>query len=232
MGISVDKAVIARIERKGEKFEILVDPEKAVEFRSGKTIPMDELLAVGEIFEDAKKGLRVAKEKLNKMFGTGDINKIAELILKEGEIQITTEQRRKMLEEKKRKIASIIARESINPQTNTPHPIERILNAMEQAKVMVDLYKSAEQQVESVVEAIQRILPIKFEKVNVEIRIPSQYAGKCVSLVRGFGVVKKEEWKGDGSYLCVIEIPAGMQNELYDKLNSITHGEAIVNVRR
>jgi len=40
----------------------------------------------------------------------------------------------------------------------------------------------------------------------------------------------KEEWKSDGSYLCLIEIPAGIQQDVYDRLNSLTHGQVEVKI--
>lgn len=232
MTVSVDKAVIARYEKFGKKFEILVDPEKAVDLKSGKEIPLENILAVQEVFEDAKKGLRASKEDLKKVFGSEDINTISKTIIKFGEIQITAEQRRKMLEEKRKSIASIIARESINPQTNTPHTIERILNAMELAKVQIDIYKSAEEQIENVVAAIQKIVPLRFEKTELQIKIPPAYAGKCYGTIKNLGKVKNEQWLNDGSLVCVIEIPAGLKVEVFDKLNKLTNGEAIINEKR
>jgi ribosome maturation protein SDO1 len=186
------------------------------------------VLAVHEIYEDARKGLRVAREDLLKVFGTENVEEIAKRIIKEGSIQLTVEQRRRMLEEKKRQIASIIAREAINPQTNAPHPIERILSAMEMAKVNVDIFKPAEEQVKDVVSAIQRYIPLRFEKVTLQIKIPAQYSGKCYGTVKSLGNIKREEWLGDGSLYVEIEIPAGMQNEVYDKLNSLTSGNVYI----
>ena len=116
----------------------------------------------------------------------------------------------------------------MNPQTGAPHPQDRILRAMEQAKVRVAIEKSADEQIDSVMKAIQPIIPIRFEKISVAIKIPAAYAGRGSGLVRNFGTPSREEWAGDGSYLAVIEIPAGMQTELFDKLNSLTHGEAVV----
>ncbi len=228
MPVSVDKAVIARFEKFGKKFEVLVDPEKAVEFKSGKNIPLEEILAVEEVFEDARKGLRCTRENLKKAFGSENAVEIAKTIILKGEIQITAEQRRKMLEEKRKLIASIIARESINPQTNAPHTMERILSAMEMAKVNVDLYRSVEEQVNEVLQAIQRVIPIRFEKIELRIKIPAVYAGKCYGTVKELGKIKSEQWLSDGSFACVLEIPAGLQTEVFDKLNKLTNGEVVI----
>ena len=191
--ISVEKAVIARLTKSGEKFEILVDPEKALELRMGKDIALDELIASEEIYEDSKKGLRAPKENINKAFGTNDLNIIVKTIIREGEVQLTTDQRRQMLEDKTKAIASIISKRGINPQTNITHPADRILRAMEQAKVRVELDKRVEEQVDSVIKEIQSIIPIKIERIQLAIKIPPSFAGKASNIIRSFGTLLKEE---------------------------------------
>ena len=228
--ISVEKAVIARLTKSGEKFEILVDPEKALELRMGKDIALDELIASEEIYEDSKKGLRAPKENINKAFGTNDLNIIVKTIIREGEVQLTTDQRRQMLEDKTKAIASIISKRGINPQTNITHPADRILRAMEQAKVRVELDKRVEEQVDSVIKEIQSIIPIKIERIQLAIKIPPSFAGKASNIIRSFGTLLKEEWAGDGSLLSLIEIPAGIQQEVYDRLNNLTHGQVEVKI--
>lgn len=228
MSISVEKAVIAKMIKSGERFEILVDPVKALELKQGKDVPLDDLLAVQQVFEDSKKGLKPSEDKINKIFGTNEIGEIVKKIIKQGEIQLTTEQRREMTEEKRKRIATIISRKGINPQTNAPHPVERILNAMEQAKVKIDLNKPSEQQIDDILKSIQSIIPIRFEKLQIAVKVPANYAGKVANVIRNFGTIKKEEWKDN--YICLIEIPAGLQQDVYDKLNSLTKGEVEVKI--
>jgi len=228
--ISVEKAVIARLIKSGEKFEILINPEKALELKMGKDISLDDLLASEEVYEDAKKGFRASNENINKAFGTTDLNTIVKTIIKEGEVQLTTDQRREMLEEKTKAIANIISKRSVNPQTNLPHPSDRILRAMEQAKVRINLEKRVEEQIDNVLKAIQNILPIKIERIQIAIKIPPSFAGKGVNIIRSFGTLLKEEWTSDGSLITLIEIPAGIQQEVYDRLNNLTHGQVEVKI--
>ena len=228
--ISLEKAVIAKLTKNGLKFEILVDPVKAMEVKTGKEIALEDLIASEEIFEDSKKGLRASGVNINKTFGTNDMNKIAYTIVKEGDVQITTEQRKAMLEEKTKAIANTISKRGVNPQTGLPHPADRVLRAMEQAKVRINIEKRAEEQIEEVLTKIQSIIPIKFEKVQIAVKIPPSFAGKASGIIRGFGTLVKEEWARDGSYICLIEIPAGMQPDVYNRLNDLTHGQAEVKV--
>jgi ribosome maturation protein SDO1 len=228
--ISVEKAVTARLVKGGQKFEILVDPDKALEVKTGKDVPLDSLIASEEVYEDVKKGLRASNENINKTFGTSDIKTISTRIIKEGEVQLTTDQRRQMLEEKTKAIASTISKRGINPQTNMPHPMDRILRAMDEAKVKVDLEKRVEEQVDSTINAIQKILPIKIERLQLAIKIPSSFSGKAGNIIRSFGTLLKEEWASDGSLITLIEIPAGIQQEVYDRLNNLTAGQVEVKI--
>ena len=223
--VSLDKAVIARLRMRGETFEILVDPDLAYKLKSGEKVDFNELLAIDAVFKDARAGERASTESLLKVFNTDNLEKIAKEIIIKGDVQLTTEQRRKMLAEKRKQIATIIARRAINPQTNTPHPVTRILKAMEEAKVDVKLSKTAEEQVEYVVTKIRTILPIRLEVVKLAVKIPAQYSGKAYSILKEFGEIKREEWDSQGNFLALLEMPAGVQEEFYGKLNSLTRGE-------
>ncbi len=226
---SVDKAVTARITKDHTSFEILVDPDKALQFKKGMDVSMDNLLVVREIFTDSKKGERASGSDLEKHFGTSDVLKISEQILKTGELQLTTEQRRKLLDEKKKQIANIISKQGIDPKTKLPHPPQRIINAMEDAHVSVEAFRPAEEQIQRVLDAIQEIIPISIERLEIAVKVPMQYAGKVSSIMHNLAPVKKEEWKSD-AWLALIEIPAGMQADIYSKLNDMTSGQVEVKV--
>jgi len=102
---------------------------------------------------------------------------------------------------------------------------------MEQAHFQVDPMKPAQEQIQACLEAIEPVLPIKFERVEIAIRVPMEYSGKANSFVRGVAPVKKEEWKSD-SWVAVLEIPAGMQSEIMEKLNGLTGGKAEAKILR
>ncbi|MBU7015306.1 MAG: ribosome assembly factor SBDS [Theionarchaea archaeon] len=218
--VSVDEAVIARLKSHGEKFEILVDPRIVNE-----DIPLEEALAAEFVFSDAGTGDRASHESLTKVFNTTNVLEIARTIIKKGEIQLTTEQRKAMLEEKRRKIVQLIARNAVDPRTRSPHPPHRIENAMEQARIHIDLMSSAEEQVTGIIKELRPLLPLRVETKRVAVKIPAAHTGKYYQ-VKEFGKVMREEWQKDGSYIAVLEIPGGMEEEFYERINAITKGEA------
>jgi len=223
--VNVDDAVIARLESYGERFEILVDAELAADYKSGKDIAIEDVLAVEEIFKDAHKADKASEEAMEKVFETTDALEVADKIIKKGQIQITANQKRKMQEEKTKQVIAQIAREAINPQTKLPHPPQRIQKAMEEAKVHIDPMKSVEEQIQPTIKAILTKIPIRIEKVKIAAKIPGTYAGKAYSTITQFGKLEKEEWMNDGSWIGVIEIPGGLQDEFFTALSGLTHGE-------
>ncbi len=224
------KYVVARYEAKGHRFEILVKPELALKFKEGKKVDIDEVLVGDFVYKDVKRGLKASPESLRKVFGTDDIKKVAEEILRHGEIQLTAEQRRKIIESKKKQIINLIAKNAIDPKTKLPIPPKRIELALEQARIHIDIYKSPESQLENIVSKLSRILPIKIAKAYIVVRIPPQYSGRIYKHIHSLGEIKKTNWLSDGSLLVELEIPAGLQDEVIDKINKLTHGSATVKV--
>jgi len=224
--VSLDEAVTARLKRGSKHFEILVEPEGALAYKRGEDVNLEDILAVETIFEDANKGDRAAESDIIKSFETTSLLSIAALILKNGELQLTAEQRRRMLEEKKKKVIYTISKNAINPQTRTPHPPARIEKAMEEAKVHIDPLKSVDQLVNITMKAIRPLIPIRFEEINIAVKIPPIYAPKAYGDISKVGTITKEEWQRDGSWIGVIRIPAGIQADFYALINHLTKGEA------
>lgn len=219
-----ERHTVARMTRDGEHFEILVDPQHALSYRLGKVTSVSQVLIADTIFTDANKGLRASEDKLQKTFQTLDSLAIADVILKKGTLQLTTEQRRQMTTEKRRQIISFISRQSVDPRTNLPHPPLRIEQAMEQVHYPIDPFKEAESQAKEIVKLLRPVLPLKMEKVSVSVHIQPEYASKAYGAVKGFGVITKEEWRADGSWFAIVELPAGLYGPFLDKVGEITRG--------
>lgn len=224
--VSLDESLVARLKKGSKHYEVLVDPDGALEFKKGGDVKIEDILAVESIFEDASTGDHIAESDLDGTFNTTDVFEIAAHIIKHGELQLTSEQRKHILEEKTRQVISIIAQNAINPQTRTPHPPARIEKAMEEAKVHIDPLKSVDEQVNIVMKAIRPIIPIRFEEVEVEVRIPAEYAGKSYGDIAKFGTMLKDRWENDGSWVAVVKMPAGLQNDFYGLVNRLTKGDA------
>jgi ribosome maturation protein SDO1 len=224
--VSVEDAVIARWETGGSRFEVLVDPDAVQAIKNGQTVDLSDKLALDQVFKDAKKGDKISEEHLEKVFHTRDLVEIARQIVVKGEVQVTTEQRHKLQAAKLRQIVTTIARNAMNPQTGAPHPPARIEAAMTEAKVHVDPFRPVDAQVQEILAKLRPILPIRLDVVKVRVKLPAQHYPRVIGDLKGMGRLVDEQWLGDGSWSGVIEIPAGVQTELYEKLNARTKGAA------
>ena len=95
---------------------------------------------------------------------------------------------------------------------------------MEQIHISIDPSKEVEEQAREVIKLLRPILPLKMEEVSIEIRIPPEYAGRVYGTVKGFGTIKREEWRADGSWYAIVEMPAGLYGPFLEKLGEMTRG--------
>jgi len=242
--------IIGRIEKAGRTFEMLMDPDKAWDAKkiireeinqrleAGKKksrLSVDEIINDNKInlelifesfivFEDLKRGKKATDGDMEVVFETKDGKVISGFILLEGDIQWTKAQREEERVKKLKQIVTIISKNAINPQNKKPHPVQRIEKAIEEANVKIDLMRNAEEQVDDILKRIQTIIPIRMEQVELAIKIPSSFTAKGYGIVAQLAQIKKEEWQSDGSWVSVVNLPAGLQMELIDKLNKLTHG--------
>lgn len=222
------KITTVRLTAEGNKFEILVKPDPALEFKLGKRTDLSGVLVSDEIYSDANKGSRAAGEKLVKYFKTTDHVQIATQILSKGDLSLTTEQRRKMVEDKKKQIIQYISKNFVDPKTHIPHPVMRIESALGEVRLIIDPFKPAEDQAKNVVDALRKILPLKSEILLLTITIPSQFSTQSYNLLKTAGTFKGDQWLADGSLRVMLEINAGMKSSLLDRIGSISKGTAQV----
>ena len=219
------------VKERSKHFEVVIDPDLAEEFRKGAVKDVREVLKAEDVFTDSKKGLRPSEKELIEVFGTKDKLKIAEAIIKKGIIQVSDQYREKLREQKKKRLIDLIKITCVDAKTGFPFPPQRIENAIAEAKIKIDENKNAEDQLQDIIKKLRVILPIKTEIKSYEIMIPARYASKSAGMVKQFGATENDKWNSDGSFSCRIELPAGMKEEFFDKVNAMTHGNAQITER-
>jgi len=222
--VTVDSAHIVKLKSHGHEFEILVDVNLAMELKSGKDIDMKDLLAIPKVFSDAKKGEEASPNAIKQAFGTDDINEVVKTMIKKGDIPLTADYKNNLREQKKKRIIALIHRNGVDPKTHLPHPPNRIEAALEEAKFHVDEFADVNKQMEEALKKIRPILPIKFETKEIAVKIPGDFAAKSYPIIQQFGKKLREDWQSDGSYIAVVEIPGGLEEDFHNKLNALCHG--------
>ncbi len=221
--------VVARIKAKGKPFEVIVDCDRAVELkkkRMATAANVRDILAINAVFSDYKKGFKASASDIKDAFGTEDVSEIAAKIISDGEIVLPQEYREKEREAKLKQIVDFLSRNCIDPRTKAPYTADRIMAVLKEVGARVDETRGVDEQALLIIKQIETKLPIKIAMIKLKVTVPAAHTGKAYGLFQRFNKIK-EEWLGDGSFSCVIDLPAGMQLEFYDKLNAITHGSAL-----
>ncbi|MFL2973052.1 MAG: ribosome assembly factor SBDS, partial [Candidatus Thalassarchaeaceae archaeon] len=191
--VSLDDAVLARLEKGGSRYEILVDPDLVENWKEDQeSVELGELLAIEEVWSDARAGERPTGEALEKTFGTTNILSCAKIILEKGGIQLTTAQRKQMVAAKKLQIINEIASTATDPKTKMPHPRTRIENALEEIRFSIDPFKSVESQVAEAVSVLRPVIPLQFITVRLAFKVEGKDYGGVSQMLRDS--IEKEEW--------------------------------------
>ncbi len=224
--VSLDDAVLARLEKGGKRYEILVDSELVDAFQENpESVEIDDLLAIDEVFHDARAGDRPTEEALTSNFDTLDIVKLTQIILERGNIQLTTNQRKSMVETKRQQIIHEIHSNAVDPKTKSPHPRTRIELALEESKFNVDPFKSVDEQVKEAIAMLKPMIPLSFEAARMAFRIPAAGYQDVHQLLRVH--VEKDEWLSNGDWACIIECSAAIKDSLISKVLGKAKGSEV-----
>ena len=210
----------------GKEFEILVEPDLAKKAKfEGEDINIQRMLFVQEIFTDAGKGERASPDELEAEFGTKQLMEAAEDIFEKGDMQLTTEQKAEMREDKWKKLVDTIARRVQNPKTGNPHPPQRVENALNEAGFHVNWDSDIEEEFDDAIDLLRPIIPVSLDEKTVAVKIPVDFAGKAYDKLQNKAEILEEEW-GNEYFMAKLEMPAGALSQLMDEIQEVAKGKA------
>ncbi|MCH7850878.1 MAG: ribosome assembly factor SBDS [Nanoarchaeota archaeon] len=211
----------ARVKRNGKKFEILVDLDEAMKIKRGDaSANINSAVMTEYIFHNLKSGEHVSDSDLEKEFGTTDITKVAEKIIKSGEVVRTTESMRGEHGARYKQVVDFLVSHAVSPE-GRPYTGERIMKALIEANVNVK-NKSVDSQITEIIDDLSKILPIKLEMKRVKLTIPAIHTGKAYGIIKEFMV--EEDWLSNGDLQAIVSMPTALIFDFYDRLNGATSG--------
>ena len=125
-----------------------------------------------------------------------------------------------MVEVMRQKIIHHIHSQAVDPKTKSPHPITRIELALDESRYSVDPFKKVDLQIQEAIEKLRSLIPLSFETVRLAFKIPGSGYGGGMRVLRQY--TAKEGWLEDGSWACVVDIPAGMKGEIIGQIMKIS----------
>ncbi len=213
---------MARVKRGGKHFEILVDLDEALRVRKGEG-DVGSALLTNAVFYNLKAGEHASAEDLEEAFESSDVMEVAEKIIKSGEVVRTAESMKAGHDVRYKQVVDFLVRNAVSPE-GRPYTPDRIMKALGEAHVNVK-NKPIESQVGEIIDQLARVLPVKIEVKKVRLVVPAVHTGKAYGIVKEFMV--SEDWKNNGDLEVVVEVPAGLVMDFYDRINSATSGSVM-----
>jgi len=213
-----EKVTLARLDIRGNHFEVLVDPQRALDYKLKRSPWTDKIMKFEDVFRDYKKGERASRDSLLKAFSTDDPHKICKVILDEGELQVPSHMRRKLLEEKKKSIMVLISRVSIDPQTNTPIPLLRVEQAFGKMSMPVDPSKDAVDQLKPILKEMKRVLSIKIKEASIEVEFPPDLMGHVRGYLESVGETVIQPRRRGDLMTMTVKVPEATRTDVAQKM--------------
>jgi ribosome maturation protein SDO1 len=212
----------ARFTKEGKHYEILVDLEEALKFKKDEG-SISAAALTDAVFHNLKSGEHASVEDLKSAFGTDDFETVAGKIIKNGEIVLPTDYVNKEHEQKYKQVVDFLTKNAVSPK-GTPYTPDRIMKALHEAHINVK-NKPIDSQISEIIDQLRKILPLKVEMKKYKITVPALQTGKAYGVLNEYK--DSEEWLSNGDLAIIIQIPAGLVMDFFDKLNNVTHGSAL-----
>ncbi|WVO18400.1 SBDS family rRNA metabolism protein [Cryptococcus depauperatus] len=224
--IKLTNVSIVRMKKGGKRFEIACYQNKVSEFRSGIENDLSEVLQIEQVFTNVPKGLVAKKEEWTKCFGTDDMSKVIEEILRKGELQINNLERTQHLSALSREIATIITEMTVDPNTSRKHTVGMVEKAMSEVGFSVRADKPAKAQALELIKKLSEgnILSVRRIRMRIRLTMPSKDAKRCKEKI----VVEVEEIEEEEmgtEWEAIAQINPSNFKTLTDIINNETKGK-------
>ena len=212
----------ARATKEGKHYEVLVDLDEALKVKKGEG-NINSAVLTDAVFHNLKSGEHASEAEMEKAFGTSVFEEVVEKIIQQGEVVLPTDYKNEEHEKKYKQVVDFLVSNAVSP-SGSPYTPERIMTALKEARVNVK-NKPIDSQISDIMDDLSKILPMKIEVKKIRVTIPAQHTGRAYGVINDFK--QSEEWKGNGDLVAVLNVPAGLVIDFYDKLNSVTHGAGL-----
>ncbi|RSH77822.1 uncharacterized protein EHS24_002882 [Apiotrichum porosum] len=228
--IKLTNVSIVKMKKGGKRFEIACYKNKVNEFRTGVETDLSEVLQIEQVFTNVPKGQAAKKEDWTKAFGTDDMNKVIEEILRKGELQVNNLERSHQLAALSREIATLVAEMTVDPATGRKHTVGMVEKAMTELGYSTRADKAAKSQALDLIKTLSQpgsVLPLERVRMRVRITMPSKDAKRIKDKVVAL-VDEVEEEEMDAEWETIVKISPSSFRAITDLVNDETKGKGRV----
>ncbi|KAL1409077.1 hypothetical protein Q8F55_005901 [Vanrija albida] len=228
--IKLTNVSIVKMKKGGKRFEIACYKNKVTEFRSGVETDLSEVLQIEQIFTNVPKGQVAKRDDWTKAFGSDDMNKVIEEILKKGELQVNNLERGAQLASLSREIATLVTEMTVDPATQRKHTVGMVEKAMGEIGFSTKAEKTAKAQALDLIRQLSQpgsVLPVQRVRMRVRITMPSKDAKRVKEKVLAL-VDETEEEDMDAEWEAIVKISPSAFRAIADLVNEESKGKGRV----
>eukprot|EP00472_Partenskyella_glossopodia_P003659 CAMPEP_0197519144 /NCGR_PEP_ID=MMETSP1318-20131121/4412_1 /TAXON_ID=552666 /ORGANISM="Partenskyella glossopodia, Strain RCC365" /LENGTH=269 /DNA_ID=CAMNT_0043069959 /DNA_START=21 /DNA_END=830 /DNA_ORIENTATION=- len=172
---------------KKETFELMLQPGGAKLYSEGKK-SVESVLFVDAIFRNAKKAKMATAKELEAAFGTSDVVAVAKRILDKGSAQLSSSDRKSMMDRKQKQVVEFVRSNYIDSRTKLPLPVARVTLAM--SGFRLDAKGEVAAEARRFVEYAQRkgSLALRRKEIVHTVAVPIGYKSAATKLFSNHGV--------------------------------------------
>ncbi|EEY57818.1 ribosome maturation protein SBDS, putative [Phytophthora infestans T30-4] len=174
--IVLTNVAIVRMRKGGKRFEIACYKNKVFNWRNGVEEDVDEVLQIAKVYENVSKGKFAKKSDWSKAFSVQSEEQACRAILDHGELQVSEGERKALVENMYRDIATIVADKCVNPTSNRPYPYTVIERVMKEIHYAVIPNRSAKQQALELIKKLPEHIPLARAKMKIQVTTPASGA--------------------------------------------------------
>jgi ribosome maturation protein SDO1 len=206
-----------------KKFEVLTKDGSVRKYREGK-VGWNHVLEADVIFTNQKRGNVASASDLREIFGSEDLQKCLEIIVKDGDLQVNAQERKEDMDQHRRAVAGYLQKNYIDGRNNLPFPTPRLWPIIDESKVRLDPSGNVPSQAEEIVKRMLGVVLFKKSAVECVMQLKHEYIAKCQGIVHKMADIRKERWTADGCEWELCLVPSNV-DAFMSALNKSTDGD-------
>ena len=175
---------VIKLKKKGKQFEIAVLPNKVSSWRNGLEKDIDEVVQSHSIFVNVDQGMLAKQSEVLEALGVDSMEKALRMILEQGKMRLAEKERKIVISNLTKDIASIVASQCVNVNTERPLTTSTVERAMKEIGYSVKLSKPAKAQALKVIRELKDMgYPIARARIRLVFYINPDLADKMISML-------------------------------------------------
>ena len=219
---------VIKLKKKGKQFEIAVFPNKVSSWRNGLEKDINEVVQSHSIFANVDQGMLAKQSEVLEALDVDDMEKALRLILEQGKMKIAEKERKIIISNLTKDIASIVASQCVNVNTERPLTSSTVERAMKEIGYSVKMGKPAKAQALKVIKELkQNGYPIARAKIRLVFYVKPEHAEQMVKMLP---YVEKVDTSNETETAVIAQVEPGSIRQVAQKLAGVFGSEIRIDI--